>query len=170
MGQPSSAEEAADKPQKTTIVLFSGEMDRALAAFTIANTAAAMGMEVTIFFTFWGLNVIKKPAGARGGQGWMRKVLNWMNSGHARRLPLSRFNFLGMGPWMMKQLMKEQRMLPLEQMLQQAKQLGVRFVACTTSIGLMGLSEGDFVPAVDSFAGAATYLGEARQAGVNLFI
>jgi peroxiredoxin family protein len=159
-----------EKPQKVTIVLFSGEMDRALAAFTIANTAAAMGKEVTIFFTFWGLNVIKSPGGAHGGKGWMRKMLNWMNSGHARRLPLSKFNFLGMGPWMMKHLMKEQRMLPLEEMLKQANQLGVKFIACTTSIGLMGLAEDDFVPEVQTFAGAATYLGEAGQAGVNLFI
>lgn len=159
-----------EKRQKATIVLFSGEMDRALAAFTIANTAAAMGLEVTIFFTFWGLNAIKKPGAARGGRGWMRRMLNWMNSGNARRLPLSRFNFLGMGPWMMKRLMKEQRMLPLEEMLRQAKELGVRFVACTTSIGLMGLAEDDFIPEVDSFAGAATYLGEARNAAVNLFI
>ena len=159
-----------EKRQRTTIVLFSGEMDRALAAFTVANTAAAMGMEVTIFFTFWGLNIIKKPGGAHGGKGWMRRMLNWMNSGNARRLPLSRFNFLGMGPWMMKRLMAEQRMLPLEEMVRQAKQLGVKFVACTTSIGLMGLTEGDFVPEVDTFAGAATYLGEARTAEVNLFI
>ena len=159
-----------EQSKKVTIVLFSGEMDRALAAFTIANTAAAMGKEVTMFFTFWGLNVIKRPGGARGGKGWMRKMLNWMNSGNARRLPLSRFNFLGMGPWMMKRLMSEQRMQPLEEMLQQAKQLGVKFIACTTSIGLMGLSEGDFIPEVQSFAGAATYLGEAGQAGVNLFI
>jgi peroxiredoxin family protein len=159
-----------EEPQRTTIVLFSGEMDRALAAFTVANTAAAMGMEVTIFFTFWGLNVIKKPGGGKGGRGWMRKMLNWMNSGNARNLPLSKFNFLGLGPWMMKRLMKEQRMLPLEEMLVQAKQLGVRFIACTTSIGLMGLAEDDFVPEVDAFAGAATYLGEARQAEVNLFI
>ncbi len=159
-----------EKRQKATIVLFSGEMDRALAAFTIANTAAAMGMEVTVFFTFWGLNVIKKPGKARGGKGWMRKMLNWMNSGHAGRLPMSRFHFAGMGPWMMKRLMTEQRMLPLEEMLRQARELGVRLVACTTSIGLMGLSEEDFVDEVDLFAGAATYLGEARQAEVNLFI
>ena len=160
----------AEKVEKTTIVLFSGEMDRALAAFTIATTAAAMGMEVTIFFTFWGLNVIKKPGGAQGGKGWMRKMLNWMNSGNARRLPLSKFNFMGMGPWMMKRLMQEQRMQPLEEMIAQARQLGVKLVACTTSIGLMGLAEADFIPEVDSFAGAATYLGEARKAEVNLFI
>lgn len=162
--------EKQQQQQQTTIVLFSGDMDHALAAFTIANTAAAMGMAVTIFFTFWGLNVIKKPGAAHGGKGWMRRMLNWMNSGNAGRLPLSRFNFAGLGPWMMKHLMREQRMLPLEEMVKQAKQLGVKFVACTTSIGLMGLTEHDFIPEVDTFAGAATYLGEARQAGVNLFI
>jgi peroxiredoxin family protein len=158
------------KQQQATIVLFSGDMDHALAAFTIANTAAAMGLAVTIFFTFWGLNVIKKPGAARGGKGWMRRMLNWMNSGHAGRLPLSRFNFAGMGPWMMKRLMREQRMLPLDEMIKQASQLGVKFVACTTSIGLMGLAEQDFIPEVQTFAGAATYLGEARQSEVNLFI
>jgi peroxiredoxin family protein len=158
------------RQQKATIVLFSSEMDRVLAAFTIANTAAAMGIEVTIFFTFWGLNVIKNPGKARGGKGWMRKMLNWMNSGHASRLPLSRFNFAGMGPWMMKRLMREQRMIPLQEMVKQARELGVKFVACTTTIGLMGLTEQDFIPEVDLFAGAATYLGEARKAEVNLFI
>lgn len=158
------------KPPKATIVLFSGEMDRALAAFTIANTAAAMGMEVSIFFTFWGLNVIKRPGRGRGGKGWMRRMLNWMNRGHAGQLPLSKFNFAGLGPWMMKRLMGEMRMPSLAEMMKQAKALGVRFVACTTSIGLMGLTEEDFIPEVDLFAGAATYLGEARLAQVNLFI
>ncbi len=158
------------KRQKTTLVLFSGELDKALAAFTIANTAAAMGMEVTIFFTFWGLNVVKRPGAARGGRGWMRKMLNLLNSKNARTLPLSRFNFAGLGPWMMKRLMKEQRMLPLEEMISQAKTLGVKFVACTTSIGLMGLSEQDFIPEVETFAGAATFLGEARKAEISLFI
>lgn len=158
-----------NKP-KAALVLLSGEMDKALAVFTIANTAAAMGMEVTIFFTFWGLNVIKRPGGARGGKGWMRRMLNWMNRGNARSLPLSRFNFAGLGPWMMKRLMKEQRMLPLEDMIAQAHKLGVRLLACSTSIGLMGLNAGDFIPEVETIAGAATYLNEARKAEISLFI
>ena len=156
--------------EKATLVLFSGEMDKALAAFTIANTAAAMGLEVTVFFTFWGLNVIKKPRGGRGGRGWMRKLLNWMNRGGARNLPLSKFNFAGLGAWMMKCLMREQRMQMLDEAIVQAKALGVKFIACTTSIGLMGLAEEDFVSEVDSFAGAATYLGDARKSVISLFI
>ncbi|MBN1484271.1 MAG: DsrE/DsrF/DrsH-like family protein [Chloroflexia bacterium] len=156
--------------KRVTLVLFSGEMDKALAAFTIANTAAAMGMQVTIFFTFWGLNVIKRPGRGRGGRGWMRRMLNWMNRGNARSLPLSKFNFAGLGPWMMKRLMREQRMLPLEEMIAQAHKLGVNMLACSTSIGLMGLSKDDFIPEVETIAGAATFLNEARQAEVNLFI
>ncbi|MGB9723664.1 MAG: DsrE/DsrF/DrsH-like family protein [Chloroflexia bacterium] len=159
-----------EEKEKATIILFSGEMDKALAAFTLANTAAAMGMEVTIFFTFWGLNVIKRRGAARGGRGWMRRLLNWMNRGHAGALPLSRFHFAGLGPWMMKRLMRAERMPSLPEMIAQAKALGVRLVACTTTIGLMGLKEADFIPEVDLFAGAATYLGEARRARVNLFI
>ncbi len=160
-----------EKPkQRVTIVLFSGTMDRALAAFIIATTAAAMGMEVTIFFTFWGLNVLKRRGGARGGRGWMRKMLNWMNRGSAGQLPLSRFNFAGLGPWMMKRMMREQRIPSLEELMEQARALGVKYVACTTSCGLMGIGDKDVIPGVDVFAGAAAYLGEARKAEINLFI
>ncbi len=156
--------------EKTTIVLFSSELDKALAAFNIATTAAAMGMDVTIFFTFWGLNVIKKNEGSLRSKGVMRKMLNLMNRGGSKRLKLSKFNMLGLGTWMMKKLMREERMPSIEEMIAQAKRLGVKFVACTTSIGTMGLSEDAFIPEVDSFAGAATYLGEARQGTVNVFI
>jgi peroxiredoxin family protein len=156
--------------EKTTIVVFSGELDKALAAFNIATTAAAMGMDVTMFFTFWGLNVIKKNEGSLRSKGMMRKMLNWMNRGGSRRLKLSKFNMLGLGTWMMKKLMREERMPSIEEMIAQAKRLGVKFVACTTSIGTMGLSEDAFIPEVDSFAGAATYLGEARKGVVNVFV
>jgi len=159
-----------EEKKKLTIILFSGTMDRALAAFIIANTGAAMGMDVSIFFTFWGLNVLKRYDRPPTGKGWMRKLLNWMNRGSAGRLPLSRFNFAGMGPWMMNRLMREQRMASLPEMIAQAKALGVKLIACTTSCGLMGISEENVVPDVDLFAGAATYLGEATQASVNLFI
>jgi peroxiredoxin family protein len=156
--------------EKTTIVVFSGELDKALAAFNIATTAAAMGMDVTMFFTFWGLNVIKKNEGSLRSKGMMRRMLNWMNRGGSRRLKLSKFNMLGLGTWMMKKLMREERMPSIEEMIAQAKRLGVKFVACTTSIGTMGLSEDAFIPEVDSFAGAATYLGEARKGVVNVFV
>jgi peroxiredoxin family protein len=93
--------ETAEK-EKFTLVLFSGDLDKALAAFILATTAASMGMEVTMFFTFWGLNVIKKNTGDIKSKGWMRKMLNIMNRGGSQRLTLSKFNMMGMGTWMMK--------------------------------------------------------------------
>ena len=156
--------------EKATIVIFSGELDKALASFIIANTAASMGMDVTMFFTFWGLNVIKKNRGRLQSKGLMRKMLNWMNRGGSQRLPLSKFHMFGLGTWMMKKLMGEVRMPSLEDSIATAKRLGVKFVACTTTIGVMGLGEDAFIPEVDSLAGAATFLGEARKGTVNLFI
>jgi peroxiredoxin family protein len=156
--------------EKATIVVFSGELDKALASFIIANTAASMGMDVTMFFTFWGLNVIKKNRGRLQSKGLMRKMLNWMNRGGSQRLPLSKFHMFGLGTWMMKKLMGEVRMPSLEDSIATAKRLGVKFVACTTTIGVMGLGEDAFIPEVDSLAGAATFLGEARKGTVNLFI
>lgn len=156
--------------EKATIVVFSGELDKALAAFNIATTAAAMGMDVTMFFTFWGLNVIKKNEGPLRSKGLMRKMLNWLNRGGSKRLKLSKFNMLGMGTWMMKKLVREERMPSIEELIAQAKRLGVKLIACTTSMGTMGLGEDAFITEVDSFAGAATFLGEARKGTVNLFI
>jgi peroxiredoxin family protein len=156
--------------EKVTIVVFSGELDKALASFIIATTAASMGMDVTMFFTFWGLNVIKKNRGPLKSKGLMRKMLNWMNRGGSQRLPLGKFHMFGLGTWMIKKLMGEVRMLSLEDSIATAKRLGVTFVACTTTLGLMDLGEDAFIPEVDSFAGAATFLGEARKGTVNLFV
>jgi peroxiredoxin family protein len=82
--------------EKVTLVVFSGELDKALASFNIATTAASMGMDVTMFFTFWGLNVIKKNKGRLKSKGLMRKMLNWMNRGGSKRLPLGRFHMFGL--------------------------------------------------------------------------
>ena len=107
--------------EKFTLVLFSGDLDKALAAFILATTAASMGMEVTMFFTFWGLNVIKRNKGSIKSQGWMRQMLNVMNRGGSSRLKLSRFNMLGLGTWMMKKLMKQSNILPLMSLLRWPK-------------------------------------------------
>jgi peroxiredoxin family protein len=155
---------------KVTLVVFSGEMDRALAAFNIAVGAASMGMEVSMFFTFWGLNILKKNEGPIRSKGSMRKMLNFMNRGGAKRLPLSRFHMLGLGKWMMGRLMRESRSPSVEEMIAVAKQGGVKLIACTTTIGMMGISKEAFIPEVDSFAGVASYLAEAKEAEVNLFV
>ena len=156
--------------ERVTLVIFSGELDKALAAFNIAIGAASMGMEVTMFFTFWGLNILKRNEGNIRSKGIMRRMLNFMNRGGSRRLHLSKFHMMGMGTWMMKRLMKDVNFPQLEELMAMAKGMGVKFVACTTSMGIMGIGKEAFIPQVDSFAGVASYLAEAKEGRVNLFI
>ncbi|MGQ9475142.1 MAG: DsrE/DsrF/DrsH-like family protein [Actinomycetota bacterium] len=161
---------AGEGTESATIVVFSGELDRALAAFNIATTAASMGMEVTMFFTFWGLNVVHRERGGGGRRTPLQRMLGLLNRGGARRLPLSRLHMLGGGRAAMRVLMRQFRMPSLEEMMAMARELGVRFVACTTSMALMGLTEKDFIPEVEEFAGAATYVERASRSSINLFI
>ncbi|MHC4201192.1 MAG: DsrE/DsrF/DrsH-like family protein [Planctomycetota bacterium] len=157
-------------PDKATIVLFSGELDRALAAFNIATAAALMGSQVTIFFTFWGLNVIRKRRPRSRAKGLLRKLMRRMNKGGMKKLRLSRFNMWGIGTWMMKLLMKWSNMPGIEEMVTSAKGLGVRFVACTTTMAMMGVSREDLIDEVDDLAGAASYVDKAMDSRLNLFI
>lgn len=156
--------------EKLTIVLFSGELDKALAAFIIATTGASMGMEVTMFFTFWGLNLIKKNEGSIKSQGLMRKMLNIINRGGSKRLKLSKFNMLGLGTWMMKRLMKESNYPTIDQFISMAHEMGVKMIPCSTTCGVMGLTEDTFRSEAERLAGAAYFLNEARQSKVALFI
>ena len=161
---------AEAEKEKLTIVVFSGELDKALAAFIIATTGASMGMDVTMFFTFWGLNILKKNEGSMGGKGLMRKMMNWMNRGGSKRLKISHFNMLGMGTAMMKKFMKDSHMPSLDELIQTAKDLGVKLIPCSTTCDVMGIGEGAFFEGVGSQAGAAFFLNEARQSKVTLFI
>ncbi len=156
--------------EKLTLVVFSGDLDRALAAFMLATTGASMGMEVTMFFTFWGLNVIKKNEGSIKSKGIMRKMLNVMNRGGSSRLKMSKFHMFGLGTWMMKRLMKEVNLPSIEEFITMAHQMGVKMVPCSTSCGMMGLSEDAFRSEAEGIAGAAYFLNEARNSKVTLFI
>ena len=156
--------------EKMTLIVFSGDMDKTLAAFNLAVGAASMGMEVSMFFTFWGLNVIKKNDGPIKSKGIMRKMLNFMNRGGTKRLPLSKFHMFGMGKWMMGKLMKDSKFPSPQELMTMAHQSGVKFIACTTSMGMMGLGKEAFIPEVDSYAGVATYLADAKDGRINLFI
>jgi len=159
-----------EKSNKLTIVVFSGELDRALAAFMLATTGASMGMEVTMFFTFWGLNIIKKNEGSLKSRGFLRKMFNVINRGGSKRLKPSKFHMFGMGTWAMKKLMKEVKMPSLEELMNMAQEMGVKMIPCSTSCGLFGLEEGGFRPGVMDIAGAAYFLGEASDSRVVLFI
>ncbi|MEW6088024.1 MAG: DsrE/DsrF/DrsH-like family protein [bacterium] len=154
--------------EKMTIILFSGELDKATAAFILATTAAASGMEVSIFFTFWGLNVLKKSKYAiTKSQGIMQKMFHFMSSSE---LPLSKLNMFGLGPWMMKKLMKKSNTPSVKELMALAKQLNVKYIACTTSCGALGIAKENLIEDVDEFAGASTYLNGAKDAKINLFI
>ncbi|MFC1966807.1 DsrE/DsrF/DrsH-like family protein [Chloroflexota bacterium] len=158
--------------EKLTIAVLSGDLERALAAFMLAVTGASMGMEVHMFFTFWGLNIIKKNEGGLKSKGLMKKMLNLMNKGGTKRLKLSRFNMLGLGSWMMKRLMKDANMPSIDEYITMAYEMGVNLIACTTTCGVMGIPpvENSFRSEVESLSGAAYFLGLARQSKVTLFI
>ena len=164
------AELQESKPDKVTIVVLSGDMDRVMAAFIIATGAAAMGMQVTMFFTFWGLNAIRRKGVSGGAKDWLRRMFGMLNKGGADSLPLSRFHFGGLGTRMMKKVMGENRMPGVKELMETALALDVKFIACTTTMGLMGISKNTLIEGVDQLAGVSTYLAEAKEGAVNLFI
>jgi peroxiredoxin family protein len=154
--------------QKCTIIVFSGDMDKVFAAFIIATTSAAMGMETTMFFTFWGLKAIQK--GNVTGKGLFGRMLGLMNRGGIDRLGPSRFNFGGLGRWMFKKMMKDQNVTSLPEMLQMAIDLDVKMLACLMSMDVMEISQDDLIDEVDDVVGAATMLAEAQESTVQYFI
>ncbi|MBW7957261.1 MAG: DsrE/DsrF/DrsH-like family protein [Deltaproteobacteria bacterium] len=160
----------AQAKNSVTIVLFSGDLDKAIAAFVIATAAASMGMKVNIFFTFWGLNAIKKKGGLIKGQNWMQRMLNIVNYGHARKLALSKLNMMGMGPVMLKAMMSKKRVPSLEEFIKTASAMGVKFYPCEMSMTVMGLRKEDFIDECRDVIGAVSYLSIARDSDVNLFI
>ncbi|THF77782.1 DsrE/DsrF/DrsH-like family protein [Cohnella fermenti] len=155
--------------EKSTIVLFSGELDKAIAAFIIANGAAAYDHEVTIFFTFWGLNALRKDEQIPAKKGFLEKLFGRMMPRGADRLGLSRMNFAGLGPKMIKHVMKKHNALTLPQLIELAQEQGVKLVACTMTMDLLGLRKEELLDGVE-YAGVAAYLGDAADAKVNLFI
>jgi peroxiredoxin family protein len=158
-----------DNKEKTTIVLFSGELDKAIAAFIIANGAAAYDHEVTIFMTFWGLNVLRKDQKISVKKGFLEKIFGKMMPRGAEKLGISKMNFAGMGPKMIKHVMKKHNALSLPQLIELAQEQGVKLVACTMTMDLLGLQQEELLDGIE-YAGVAAYLGDAADAKVNLFI
>lgn len=152
-----------------TLIVFSDDLDRALASFVIANGAAATGKKVTMFFTFWGLNVIKKPGVAKTDKDMMGKMFGMMLPKSSQGLGLSKINFAGMGPVLMRKRMKDKNVDSLEMMIMQAKRAGVQMIACQMSMDIMGVDASELIDGV-TIGGVATYLEEAEQSNLNLFI
>lgn len=154
---------------KLSIISMSGDFDKVIAVFTLASGAAAVNYEVNIFFTFWGLNSIKKETGRRFlGNGLMVQFFNFLLGGRSN-LPLSRLNFGGISPLLMTGLMKDKNVATLEELFGASKALGVNFYACEMAMHVLGLTKDDFIPEVRDVLGVASFL-ELSKGGQTLFI
>ena len=160
--------EESSKDNKN-IIVFSGDLDKAIASFIIANAAAAMGRKVSMFFTFWGLNVIKRKATVPVKKDMAGKLFGMMLPSGSRKLALSKLNLGGIGSRMMRGMMKNKKIDSLETLMEQAKANGVEFIACRMSMEVMGIKAEELLDGV-KIGGVATYLERAEQANINLFI
>jgi len=155
---------------KLTLIVFSDNLDKALAAFNIATGAASMGMEVSIFFTFWGLNILRKKKEVSKPKNFIKKIFKKINKGGYDKLKLSKFHMFGIGTFLMKNLMKESNIPSIKEMLSLAKNLGINIIACNTTMEIMGIKREDLIPEVNEIAGVATYLSKAKDSKINLFV
>ena len=155
--------------ENKTLIVFSDDLDKALASFVIANGAASTGKKVTMFFTFWGLNVIKKQHKPTVSKDIFGKMFNWMLPAHSGKLKLSKINMGGAGSWMLRLIMKRNRIDSLESLIRQAIDNGVEMIACTMSMDVMGIQKEELLDNV-TLGGVASYLERAEEANVNLFI
>jgi len=145
------ADKQEGRPQKATIILHSGDMDKVYSALIIGNGALAMGMDVAIYFTFWGLQRLKKGALEKG--------------------PLSKMHFLGLGKWMVKQRMKKANVASLERLMRDFKEMGGRVLACDMTMEIMGIRREDLhTEWIDDYCAVGTYIAEARDSDITLFI
>ncbi|MFD4820624.1 DsrE/DsrF/DrsH-like family protein [Peribacillus butanolivorans] len=155
--------------KKTTIILFSGDYDKAMAAYIIANGAAAYDHEVTIFHTFWGLNALRKDEPSTLKKGFLEKMFARMMPRGSDKMGLSNMNFAGMGPKMIKHVMKKHNAMSLPHLIELAQEQEVKLIACTMTMDLLGLQQEELLDGIE-YAGVAAYLADAEDGNVNLFI
>ncbi|WP_298468552.1 DsrE/DsrF/DrsH-like family protein [Psychrobacillus sp. FSL K6-4046] len=155
--------------KRTTIVLFSGDYDKAMAAYIIANGAAAYDHEVTIFHTFWGINALRKQESVAVKKGFLEKMFAKMMPRGAEKLGLSKMQMFGMGPKMIKHVMNKHNALTLTQLVEMAQEQDIKLVTCTMTMDLLGLQKEELLDGIQ-YAGVAAYLADAENGNVNLFI
>jgi peroxiredoxin family protein len=166
---PATATETGTPTAGLTILLAHGDLESVWASLILATAGAAMGKKVTVFFTFWGLFPLVRNDRRVMGSHWMQKMMSAMNRGGASHLPLSKYNFLGAGPLMMRHLAKKVSFSSPEELLDIARELEVELVPCQMTMDLMGLTKADLIDGVGEPAGAATALA-AADTGTTLFI
>ena len=165
-----AGEKAIEKKNKLTIIAWGGNLDRIWPTTILATTAAASGMESSVFFTFWGLFAIVKPGVRITGDNWMQKMMSVMNPGSAQKAKLSHYQFLGAGPAMFKKLADEHAVAKPDELIGLAQELGVRLIPCQMTMDLLGLKSEDLIDGLEEPIGAATAIAEMRDAAVSLFI
>ncbi|AQQ54663.1 DsrE/DsrF/DrsH-like family protein [Planococcus lenghuensis] len=158
-----------EQKKTTNVILFSGDYDKVMAAYIIANGAAAYDHEVTIFHTFWGLNALRKEHPPELKKGFLERQFARMMPRGADRLPLSKLNMNGMGPKMIKQVIKKHNAMTLPQLVEMAQEQEINLVACTMTMDLLGLRQEELLDDI-TYAGVAAYLADAEDGNVNLFI
>jgi len=169
-GAPRSVRTAGTHVEdKKTMVVFSGELDRVMAAFIIANGAVSMGSEMTMFFTFWGLNVLRKGGPQAPRKSFLDRMFGFMMPNGPNALRLSNLNMLGMGTAMMKHVMKSKNVDSLPVLMETARKNGVKLVACAMSMDVMGIKKEELIDGIE-IGGVAAFLGESEEAGMTLFI
>ena len=157
------------KDDDKTFVVFSGDLDKTIAAFIIANGAASMGRNVTMFFTFWGLNILRKPEKVSVKKTLIEKAFGFMMPKGSKKLGLSRMNMAGFGPKMIRSIMNQKGILSLEELVETAKDHGVRLVACQMSMDIMGIHQEELIEGVE-LGGVATFIGSGEKSDMSLFI
>jgi peroxiredoxin family protein len=160
--------EESQPDDKVAIIVFSGELDKVIAAFIIATGAAALGQEVSMFFTFWGLSVLKKR-NRLADKNIFEKMMAVMSPGNSEELPVSQMNYFGVGAKMLRKMMKDKNVSSLEEMMAMAKELDVKLLACEMSRDLMAVSDEELMDGLEP-AGVASFLGESLRSRTNLFI
>lgn len=166
--QQANDEKQCDKTG-ATMVVFSGDLDKAMASFIIASGAASMGKKVTMFFTFWGLNILRREHAPVVEKDTLEKMFGMMMPKGANKLTLSKMNMAGMGTKMMQHVMEKKNVDSLETLMKNAQAAGVKLVACAMSMDIMGIKQEELIDGVD-VAGVASYLSDAQESGLNLFI
>ncbi|MBA4550077.1 DsrE/DsrF/DrsH-like family protein [Thermoactinomyces intermedius] len=154
---------------KSTLIVFSGDLDKAIASFIIATGSAAMGNQVTMFFTFWGLNILRKEQYVPLQKSFMDKLFAKMLPRGPEKLGISKMNFGGLGAKLMKYTMKKKNITTLKELIEMAKELDIKMVACTMSMDVLGIKKEELIDGLE-YAGVASYLAEANEANINLFI
>ncbi len=164
------AQEAEVEPKGLAIICYSGDLEKTWAAMILASTAGAMAMPTKVFVTFWGLQTFVKDERRITGENWMQKMMSFMQRPGISHRKLSKMNFLGMGPWMMRKLAKQYNVASPKELLEMATMMGVEFIPCQMTMDMFGIKREDLIEGMGEPVGAATYLSFVTDGAAPLFI